>query len=106
MTMRTFITCLLALALCGCTTGCISSIVPKTTIKGSIGGAPFSLTSPKNSKLTNVEIKATTNGCVSIKIGSLETIMDPAVITTTADGQVKLVDAGVNAAIKVMSAIP
>lgn len=88
-----FITLIIALLpLCGC----IGNIVPKTTISGSLGGAPFSITSPKNSELAGLEITNTrseSNSVTSIKIQSLKAAMDPAVITTTGEAQAKIVTA-------------
>lgn len=88
------------LVLCGCVA------VPKTTITGTISGQPFTLSSPKNSTLTNLDVTASTNGSVSIHVGSLVTVMDPAVITTTAEGEAKLVQAGAAAAAAAIAAIP
>ena len=89
--MKNKLFCLLAaLAL----TGCVN--VPKTIISGAINGVPFSLTSPKDSKLTGLEITAQTGGLTNymrISVQSLEAKMNPEVITTTADGQVKLINA-------------
>jgi hypothetical protein len=78
-------------------TGCIGTMVPKTEIKGAIGGQPFSLTSPKDSELLGLEIKADTNGTVAIKIQSLKATMNPAIITTTAEGQALLIKTGIDA---------
>lgn len=73
--------------------GCIAASVPKTVITGSIGGKPFTLSSPKDSDLAGLKITADTNGAVSITLTSLAVRMNPDVITTTGDAQVKLVNA-------------
>ena len=79
------------------TGGCV--LVPKTTISGSIGGQPFSLTSPKDYQLSGFEIIASTNGSATIKIQSLSADMNPAVIHTTAAGQSAIIQ-GVTQAVQ------
>jgi uncharacterized membrane protein len=73
--------------------GCMAWQVPKTTIAGSIGGKPFYLSSPKNTTLSGLQVTAATNGTVSISVSNLTAQMDPNVITTTADAQVKMINA-------------
>lgn len=82
------------MVLCFC--GCMALQVPKTTVSGTIGGQPFSLTSPKDSELTGLEVVAATNGVVSIKIQSLKATMNPAVITMTGDSEAKIIGAVAN----------
>jgi hypothetical protein len=84
-------------------TGCVGSMVPRTKVTGSIAGQPFTLESPKDSELTGLEITSegkdtfgTTNR-VTIKIQSLKARMNPEVITTTADGESKLISTAVQA---------
>lgn len=87
-------------------TGCVRSIVPQTQISGSLGGKPFHAGFPKNVRIGSLAITANTNGTVSLMISNLETIMDPQVITTTSDAQVKLVKAGGEVAGQILSAVP
>jgi hypothetical protein len=75
------------------TTGCIARSVPRTSIAGSIGGRPFKIEAPKDISLSQLKISADTNGVVSISIESLTARMNPDVITTTAEGQVKMIHA-------------
>lgn len=71
-------------------TGCV--VVPKTIINGQINGQPFSISSPKDSTITGLLIIASSNS-VSVKIESLSTRMNPDVITTTGDAQIKMIQA-------------
>jgi hypothetical protein len=74
-------------------TGCIAASVPRTTITGSLGGKPFSVSAPKDVDLSSLTVMADTNGAVSIVVKNLKTRMSPDVITTTGDAQVKLITA-------------
>lgn len=74
-------------------TGCIAASVPRTTITGSLGGKPFSVSAPKDCDLESLTVKAETNGILSIALKNLRTRMSPDVITTTGDAQVKLITA-------------
>ena len=87
-------------------TGCIGMIVPRTQISGTLGGQPFKLASPKNSDIGYLSVTVATNGTLMLVLSNLHVVMDPAVITTTAEGQAKLVQAGANAAISVLGAVP
>lgn len=101
--MKKLILSLLAAGLCFAGNGCIGRMVPKTTISGYLDGQPFALTSPKDSKITGLKITAQSGGLtnyVSISIESLEARMNPEVITTTADGQVKMINAVADGVIK------
>ena len=60
--------------------------VPKTVIKGSLGGAPFAFTGPKDCTLAGMELTAGSNGVVSIKIQSLNSKNSPDVINASAAG--------------------
>lgn len=60
--------------------GCANLMVPRTEIKGSIANQPWSLSSPKDSELTGLQITADTNGNVAINIQSLKARMNPEVI--------------------------
>lgn len=73
--------------------GCMNLIVPKTEIKGSIAGQPFSVVSPKDSTLEGLQISASTNGNVTVSINSLTAKMNPDVISMTGAAQVQLIDA-------------
>lgn len=77
--------------------GCVGSMVPQTKITGALAGAPFSVSSPKDSTLEDLEVSAEQNGVVRIKIGKLTAKMNPEIITTTADGQAKLISTAVAA---------
>lgn len=83
------------LALCGC----MALSVPRTEIEGSLGGQPFRLTTPKDSKLKELMIEVRNldafggTNFTSICIGSLEANMSPEVITTTSAGQVQMINA-------------
>lgn len=95
--------------LCSCfTSGCaLSAQIPKTSVSGTISGQPFTLITPKDSKLTGLRIEAQggafTNWC-RISIESLEAHMNPEVITTTADGQAKLIQSVGDATAKAFQA--
>jgi len=77
--------------------GCMNMLVPKTVISGEISGAPFMLSSPKDATLNGLKVTSWNMGAfsnhVSIEIQSVTSKMNPEVITTTADGQVKLIEA-------------
>lgn len=79
--------------LCGCVN------VPKSKISGTINGIPFTVESPKDSKLQGltVEVRGTDNfggtNFARVRLDSMEAHMNPEVITTTGDAQVKLVNA-------------
>jgi hypothetical protein len=83
------------LALCGC----MALSVPRTEIEGSLGGQPFRLATPKDSKLKELMIEVRNldafggTNFTSICIGSLEANMSPEVITTTSAGQVQMINA-------------
>lgn len=83
------------LALCGC----MALSVPRTEIEGSLGGQPFRLATPKDSKLKDLMIEVRNldafggTNFTSICIGSLEANMSPEVITTTSAGQVQMINA-------------
>lgn len=89
MKSRTFTAALLGLSLIGLT-GCVSNVIPRTHISGTIAGQPFTIEAPKDAKLRGLEVIAEADGSVSIVIGELETRMNPDVITTTADAQAKI----------------
>lgn len=91
----------LVLLWAGCA-GCVPLQVPKTVLSGAIGGIPFSVSSPKDSKLQGLKIVAQSGGLTNyyeVSLQSLEATMNPAVITTTGDAQAKLIDAVGNAAV-------
>ena len=75
-----------------CTVGCVSSIVPKTVIKGNINGSPFSYSGPKDQSIKNLSISASTNGIVTITIEALDTKMNPDVITMSGKAQVEIIN--------------
>lgn len=74
-------------------------MVPQTKISGSINGQPFEVRSPKDSKLTGLTVEVVSHdqfggtNRTTLKLDSLEAKMNPEIISTTADGQVKLVNA-------------
>jgi len=76
-------------------TGCV--MVPKTTIVGSIGNQPFSLSSPKDSSLAGLDITASTNGTIHLHIDTLQARMNPDVITTTGAAQAQVIQAAAQA---------
>lgn len=92
MKSRTLFAALLGICLIGLT-GCIRSMVPRTHISGTIAGQPFTIEAPKDAKLRGLEVIAEADGSVSIAIAELETRMNPDVISTTADAQVKMFEA-------------
>jgi len=71
--------------------GCVA--VPKTTISGVLGGAPFSLSSPKDSTLVGLRLEASTNGTMQLLVERLECRMNPDVVSMTGAAQVNLVNA-------------
>lgn len=81
--------------------GC-TIILPKSKIKGSIMGEPFSIISPQNQSLQGLEITAERNGNaytdtnvskVTIKVKSLQAVTDPNVVSATALGQAQVLAA-------------
>ncbi len=96
----TFLSAILCLPLCGC----MNLMVPRTTIKGSIAGQPFLVSSPKDSTLQGLTVTADTNGAVSIKLQSLTATMNPEVITTTGDAQQKMIQTVIDGVIAAMAA--
>jgi hypothetical protein len=85
-----YIACLVPLV--GCV-GCVGMSVPKTTISGSINNVPFKIESPKDSKLTGLEIQSDANNSIHIHIDSLEANMNPDVITMSGKAQVDIINA-------------
>jgi len=61
--------------------GCASHMVPKTVISGTINNVPFKIESPKDSKLTGLDIVVQKDGSATIRIESLEASMNPDVVT-------------------------
>ncbi len=78
-------------------TGCIGTMVPMTTIKGSLAGQPFSIAVPKDIVMEGLTAEALQSGVVTVKISKLSATMNPAVITTTGDAQAKLIQTAVAA---------
>jgi hypothetical protein len=94
--MKRLFVVIAAAAIC---VGCVA--VPKSTITGTLGGQPFSLSSPKDSTLIGFELTAATNGTMRLKIESLKVNMNPDGVSMTGKAQVDLVNAvasGVSAA--------
>ena len=87
-------------------TGCIAMSVPRTTITGTVAGKPFKFEGPKDVDLSSLTITATAAGDLTLTITGLKSVMNPEVITTTGDAQVKLVQAGADAVVKTLGAIP
>jgi hypothetical protein len=83
----------LFLVMSGCT---MNQIVPKTTMKGTLLGQPYDMEFPKNAKVNGFKLMAKTNE-VTVEIKSIETVMDPQVITTSTDGIAKLISTSVAA---------
>jgi len=81
---------LMIVGLAGCT---INRQVPKTTITGTVAGKPFAISTPKDSDLTGLHIKADTNGTVSVDIEHLSAFMNPTNISATGDAAEKIVTA-------------
>lgn len=102
MLMNRTIKQLAIIAIISLLTGCV--FVPKTTISGNIGGHPFALSSPKDTTLTGLNIVAETNGSVQIVVSHLQSKMNPDVISTTAQGQVDLINAVSSAVQQAMAA--
>lgn len=90
--MKRLMTVCAALALVAMT-GCVGRVMPQTTIKGSIGGKPFSVTTPKDSELAGLEITAQTNGAVSVKLQSLKAQINPEAVATTGAAQTAIINA-------------
>lgn len=76
--------------------GCVSKVVPQTKITGSIGGKPFSLSTPKDSDLQGFEISAGTNGEVRVRLEKLTARTNPDVITQSGAAQAAIVEASGN----------
>ena len=82
---------LLVLAVAAAGAGCVG--VPQTTISGTLGGTPFSLSSPKDSTLVGLRLESSTNGVMQLRIERLEVRMNPDVVSMTGRAQVDLVNA-------------
>ena len=91
-------TTLLLLPLILTLTGCMALSVPRTQISGTINGQPFTLSTPKDSEMKNlmIEVRGVDHfgtNYTAISIDSLEANMNPEIITTTADRQIKMIQA-------------
>ncbi|HOC56643.1 MAG TPA: hypothetical protein PKI20_13555 [Verrucomicrobiota bacterium] len=84
---------LLALVAAGALCGCVGLSVPRTTIQGNLGGAPFAISSPKDSTLVGLRVTAGTNGLLSVVVERLECRMNPDVVSMSSRAQVDLVNA-------------
>jgi len=82
---------LLVLAVAAAGAGCVG--VPQTTISGTLGGTPFSLSSLKDSTLVGLRLESNTNGVMQLRIERLEVRMNPDVVSMTGRAQVDLVNA-------------
>lgn len=72
-------------------------MVPMTKIQGTLAGQPFTLQVPKDLDLEGLKLSAQQNGVVTVEVSKLRSRMNPEVITTTADGQSKLIATAVAA---------
>jgi len=93
--MKTKILLLLPLAML--LAGCMSAIVPKTTMSGTVAGQPWAFSSPKDVDLSGLKVSAGTNGLISVEIQTLKSRMNPEVISTTAEGQSLLIKTAIDA---------
>jgi len=77
----------------GVFTGCalFTTPVPQTTVKGTIAGQPFSITSPKNITIKNLSASVDTNGVANLKIGFLQSENDSNVVSAAYSGQASIV---------------
>lgn len=69
--------------LIGCTT---REVVPVTKMTGSLMGKPYDFSFPKDVDLESMKLSATTNGDLTMEMKGLKTRMNPAVITSSAEG--------------------
>jgi hypothetical protein len=79
--------------------GCVAWSVPRTTIRGNIAGRPFHISAPKDMTLGQLTLCVDTNGTVTLTLSNLVTRMNPDVITTTSEGQAKLIQATADAVV-------
>ncbi len=90
---RSFLAAASALALLsGCAAPTVRESAPGFELKGELGGKPFHLLSQKDIDASLICIATGSNG-LSVTISNLNAKMNPAVITTTADGQTKMIQA-------------
>lgn len=105
--IQSFFSILLLITTLTLLTGCVAQSVPMTRITGTIDGQPFTLNTPKDSKLTGLEITAQSGGLTNycrIRVDALEAHMNPDVITTTGDAQAKLIKATGDATLQAIQA--
>lgn len=79
-------------------TGCVNLLVPSTQISGSVGGAPFTFKGPKDVEIGSLNATANKDGTISLSISNLTSKNNPAVIQTTADAQVGIINAAIQGA--------
>lgn len=85
-------------------TGCVGKVVPQTKITGSIGGKPFAVVTPKDSDLEGFEVRAETNGTITVKLDKLTAKMNPENITNTGAAQAAIINATAEAVSKATEA--
>jgi len=92
---------LMALLGAGCS---LNSSMPKTTISGSVGGEPFSISTPKDSSLTGLNVSASTNGTVTVHIDQLTATLSPTNVAAAGTAEAQIISATSDAIQKGISA--
>ena len=78
----------LSLGLAGC-----MNPVPRTQIQGTIAGQTFSLSNPKDTTITNLQVTVSTNGTATLSIGYLSSANNSNTISASYGGQAEAVTA-------------
>lgn len=69
---------------------CFTVQVPANSVTFRSSSGQLTIVHPQNTSLTNLDVEIGTNGTVHAKIGGLVTFNNPAVIDSTAAGQVAI----------------
>jgi len=73
--------------------GCVRDSVPVYKLTVDLRKGQAAITNPKDTTITNLKVSSDTNGAVSVSADSISSKMNPDVITTTGDAQVKMINA-------------
>ena len=95
----------LAIVLAVAATGCTSA-VPTSKLSGTIAGQTFTLSSPKNTTISNLVVEVATNGTAKISIGALSSVNDSNVISAADSGQAQIIKEQGLAQVNAMNAGP
>jgi len=71
--------------------GCVST--PQTHITGNLKNGTFNIKAPKDYLIGTLDVSANTNGVVTVHLSNLNATNNPQVITSSASGQVDIINA-------------